>query len=177
MATPLLGAALCVPLGRAPQDTVAGTYEIRACAEPCDPRSSPEVVGTLVLARTPFPLEGLPERVKRYLRQHEEWLLVALEDSEPNACFALTRSREAPPAFLGASPVGVTEWEMENDTLSLLLFVTPDAGYVARFAVDGPELIGRGYSYAPGVAYHATRDVIVASRRGPPALDQCFRGD
>lgn len=175
VAIPLLGSALCAPLGRAAQDTIAGTYEIRACAEPCDPLSNPgEVVGTLVLAGTSFPLDGLPERAQRHLRQHEAWLLAALEEHEPNACFALTRSSEASPSLLGSSPFGVTEWKVVNDTLSLLLWASPDAGYVVKFALNGSDLVGRGYSWAPGVEYHSTRDVIVAFRRGPPALDPCL---
>jgi len=61
-----------------------------------------------------------------------------------------------------------------NDTLSLLLWTSPDAGYVAQFALGGSTLLGRGYSWVPGVDYHATRELILLSRRGPPVLDRCF---
>ena len=171
----VLGFVFCASLPADAQRSVPGTYELRACTEPCNPGvGASEVVGTLVLTESPFSLERVPSRVRRHLQESAEWLLVALEDHEPNACFALRRSREAPQSFLGASPVGVTEWRVAKDTLSALLWTSPDAGYVAQFALSGSTLIGRGYSWVPGVEYHATRELILLSRRGPPDLERCF---
>jgi hypothetical protein len=168
----VLGSVFCVLLRADAQSLVPGTYELRACAQPCSPRVGlSEVVGTLVLAESPFALERVPPAVRRRIQESAEWLLVALEDHEPNACFALGRSRRS---FLGASPVGVTEWRVANDTLSVLLWTSPDAGYVAQFALSGSPLIGRGYSWVPGIDYHATDELLLLSRRGPPDLDRCF---
>jgi len=112
--------------------------------------------------------------VRRHLQESEEWLLAALEDREPDACFTLSRAQAARQSFLGASPVGVTQWRVANDTLSVRLWITPDAGYVAQIPLNGSTLIGRGYAWAPGVQLHATRELILLSRRGPPVLDRCF---
>jgi TPR repeat protein len=112
--------------------------------------------------------------VRRHLEESEPWLLAALEDDEPNACFNVSRLRESRQSFLGDSPVGVTKWHVARDTLSVRLWISPDAGYVAQFALDGPTLTGRGYSWVPGERYHATDELILLSRRGPPDLDRCF---
>jgi hypothetical protein len=171
----VLGCLSCVSQRADAQSMVPGTYELRSCTEPCTPGSGPsEVVGTLVLAESPFSLERVPTSVRLRMQESGEWLLTALEDHQPNACFTLARAHEAPRSFLGASPVGVTEWRVANDTLSLLLWTSPDAGYVAQFALGGSTLLGRGYSWVPGVDYHATRELILLSRRGPPVLDRCF---
>jgi hypothetical protein len=171
----ILGAVFCTSLRADAQRSVPGTYELRACTEPCSPGIGPSrVVGTLVLAESSFSLERVPPRVRRHLEESEQWLLAALEDDEPNACFNLERSRESPASFLGASPVGVTKWGVENDTLSVRLWISPDAGYVAQFALDGSTLIGRGYTWTVDERYHATRELILLSRRGPPVLDRCF---
>jgi len=170
----VLGSVFCVLRADA-QSSIPGTYELRACTEPCSPGASPsEVAGTLVLAESPFPLERVPARVRQHLEQSEPWLLAALEDDEPNACFTLRRSRESRDSFLGASPVGVTRWRLTKDTLSVRLWISPDAGYVAQFALDGSTLMGRGYSWTLGERYHATRELILLSRRGPPDLNRCF---
>lgn len=157
------------------QRAVPGTYELRACTEPCSPGAgSSRVVGTLVLAESSFSLDRVPTRVRKHLEESEPWLLAALEDDEPNACFNLSQSREPRQSFLGASPVGVTKWRVARDTLSVRLWISPDAGYVGQFALDGPTLIGRGYSWVPGERYHATDELLLLTRRGPPILDRCF---
>jgi hypothetical protein len=175
VAVGVLGSLFCVPLRADAQSTVPGTYELRACTEPCDPAVGPsEVVGTLVLAESPFSLERVPSRVRRHLEEFEPWLLAALEDDEPNACFTMSRTRESRQSFLGTSPVGVTKWRVARDTLSVRLWISPDAGYVAQFALDGPTLVGRGYSWTVGERYHVTNELVLLSRRGPPVLDRCF---
>ena len=172
------GSVSCASLPAGAQAPVPGTYELRACTEPCTPGVSPsEVVGTLVLAETPFSLERVPTGVRHHLQESEEWLLAALEDRQPNACFTLARSRPTPESFLGASPVGVTEWRAVNNSLSVRLWITPDAGYVAQFSVGGTTMTGRGHAWAPGVAYHATRELILLTRSGPPVLDRCFEAE
>ena len=171
----LLGSASCMRLRLGAQPAIPGTYEPRACTEPCDPRTSPsEAMGTLVLAESRFSLDRLPAGVRRHLSEFDPWLLVALEDEEPNGCFLLSRSPGAPSSVLGLSPVGVTEWRAENDTITVRLWVSPDAGYVGHFELKDAELVGRGYTWAEGMRYGPTRELIVATRRGPPVLDRCF---
>lgn len=160
----------------AAQVSAAGTYEVRACMGPCDPASAPSVVtGMLVLTDEPFSLAPLSAIASSHLRESEEWLFASLEGREPNACFHLSRSPGAPRSFLASSPVGVTEWKVAGDGLSVLLWASPDAGYVAQLRVDGRNLVGSGYSWAPGDEYQPAGEVIVAIRTGPPELARCFQ--
>jgi hypothetical protein len=170
-----LAAFLVLALPAAAQISAAGTYEVRACLGPCDPMSAPNVVtGMLVLTDEPFSLAPLSAIASSHLRESEEWLFASLEGGEPNACFHLTRSPGAPRSFLASSPVGVTEWKVAGDGLSVLLWASPDAGYVAQLGVDGRNLVGNGYSWAPGDEYQPAGEVIVAIRTGPPELARCF---
>jgi len=162
-------------LPAAAQISAAGTYEVRACMGPCDPTSAPNVVtGMLVLTDEPFSLGPLSPVATSHLRESEEWLFASLEGREPNACFHLSRSPAAPRSFLASSPVGVTEWKVAGNGLSVLLWASPDAGYVAQLRVDGRNLAGSGYSWAPGDEYQPAGEVIVAIRTGPPELARCF---
>jgi hypothetical protein len=162
-------------LPAAAQVSAAGTYEVRACMAPCDPASAPNVVtGMLVLTDEPFSLGPLSAVATSHLRESEEWLFASLEGRAPSVCFHLSRSPGAPRSFLASSPVGVTEWKVAGDGLSVLLWASPDAGYVAQLRVDGRNLVGSGYRWAPGEEYQPAGEVILAIRTGPPELARCF---
>jgi hypothetical protein len=136
------------------------------------------VTGLLVLTPQTFKLERLSQAGQRHLRQSNPWLLVALSESdrEPNACFALERRPgRGASAIVGATPTGITDWRGSERGIAVLLWVSPDAGYVAELRSDGQDLKGSGFTYDTTGGYRETSETIIATYVGPPELDRCLR--
>jgi len=166
-----------LPVQPAP-DGVAGTYDLQICRGPCDPRRpETEIVrGTLVLESERYPLSALPAGAVSYLERMDFELTVIDTERAPNGCFVLARTGEAR-TYAGTTTVGVTRWEADSvGILRLPLFHSPDAGYVARIAVEGREVRGRGRSWGVGDArVDFPMDSIYGRRVGPPDRRICIR--
>jgi hypothetical protein len=101
-------------------------------------------------------------------------LMLAEFDREPNACYALEAHSDRG-ASLGVTPAAVTGWYQADGGISVLLWVTPDAGYEARLLADGVNWKGRGYAWYPEKRYHATAQTVTLTRTGPPDVGRCVR--
>ena len=162
-----------LPVARTP----AGTYQVSICRGVCAADGSNFMVtGLLVLTPGTFTLERLSEAGQRHLRQSNPWLLVALRESdrEPNACFALER-RPGASSIAGTMPAGITDWRSSERGIAVLLWVSPDAGYVAELSPDGPNLMGSAFTWGMSGEYRQTTETISATYVGPPDLDRCLR--
>lgn len=157
--------------------TPAGTYQVSICEGVCAADGSNLLVtGILVLAPQAFPLERLSQAAQRHLRQSDPWMLVALSetDRELNACLA-PESHPAASGTLRAMEAGITNWSSSDHEITVLLWVSPDAGYEAVFRPDGPDLRGSGFAWYMESEYHRTTQTITATYVGPPDLDRCLR--
>ena len=157
--------------------TPAGTYQVSICRDVCAADESNFLVtGLLVLTPQTFTLERLSEAGQRHLRQSNTWLLVALSESdrEPNACFAL-ESRPGASSLAGTTRARITGWHSSERGIGVLLWVSPDAGYVAELTPDGPNLLGSAFTWGMDSEYRQTTETISATYVGPPDLDRCLR--
>lgn len=157
--------------------TPAGTYQVSICRSVCAADGSNVLVtGLLVLTPRTFTLERLSEAGQRHLRQRYPWLLVALSESdrEPNACFAL-ESRPGALSIAGTPGAGITDWRSSERGIAVLLWVSPDAGYVAELGPDGRNLVGSAFTWGMSGGYRQTAETISATYVGPPDLDRCLR--
>lgn len=73
--------------------------------------------------------------------------------------------------------MSVTRWETDGSgTITLPLYHSPDAGYIATLSVRGSELHGRGESWGSGTGDGPIPpDSIVGRRIGPPDRGICIR--
>ena len=154
---------------------MGGTYQVSVCEEPCVP-GNPTASGFVVLTDGPIVVGPLSEAGRRYMERDAGTLLLMLGefDREPNACFGLeAHSNQA--ASIGVTPAAVTGWYRADGGISILIWVTPDAGYEARLLADGVDWKGRGYAWYTGKGYHATTEAVTLTRIGPPDVGRCVR--
>jgi hypothetical protein len=176
--TLLLAVAGCVsarPHSVPQGNSIAGTYDIRLCVQPCDPSHSDSTTlrGQLVLEDDPYRLSELPYSVRIYLQWREPYLIYTAE-REPNACFTFGE-RRGRWTLAGISRAAVTRWRPENGSMELLFFQSPDAASVARVSVRGRELHGYAISLGGGARQPFPRDSIWGRRVGPPDRALCVR--
>jgi hypothetical protein len=162
----------------APVPGIAGTYEIEICRDSCVGEDAPHLLtrGCLVLDDTVYDWDRFPRAMREYLEKYESVLTVIRTQREPNACFVLGSS-EDPDTYAGMSPVGVTKWlPNEENSLSVALFHSHDAGYVARLTLGGQGLRGRGRSWGAGDWHQEVpADVLHGRRIGAPDWGICIR--
>src|SRR5205823_287226 len=107
---------------------------------------------------------------------HTSLLLKAVAGGAPNACFVLSRLQSGIHTHAGVEPVGLTLLQPRGaDSLQVVLFQSPDAGYYAVLRASPGELHGRGASW--GVADAAVSvpdDSVYARRIGPPQRSRCI---
>ncbi len=170
--------AACSPLALKPvQSTVSGTYEVTFCRERCDASHPEEALarGYLVLEAASYAFSDLPERARVYIERHEFILAVIDAKRSPNACFVIENMRRAP-TYAGAAPVGVTKWVVDSAGITLPLFHSPDAGYIATVSIRGRKLNGRGRSWGFGTGDGPIpSDSIIGRRIGSPDREICIR--
>jgi len=150
---------------------------VTVCRGRCDPSRPDEALarGHLVLEAAPYPLAELPERARTYIERHEFILAVIDAKRSPNACFVMENTRRAK-TYAGAAPVGVTKWTADSAGITLPLFHSPDAGYIATVSIRGGELRGRGRSWGTGTGDGPIPpDSIIGRRIGPPDRAICIR--
>jgi hypothetical protein len=152
----------------------SGTYEVRVCSTSCLPDvSQGRAIGEVVILDDYFSLDILSQRARNYLANAEPYLMASLEGEPPNGCFSLRRPAENRSTFLGLAPVGVFRSRISGDTISVLLWASPDAGYVARLVQVGDSLVGHGYRWAPDAEYDMSGESLSLRRIGPGVVDQC----
>jgi hypothetical protein len=119
--------------------SVSGTYLIRICRAPCDPRADSTllVTGTVVL---------LSLSVRRYLPPDS----VIWEDYSHryrNACFDLTVTRRDSHTYAGIFPIGMVGWDRdETGSIGFSLYWSIDARYWVSAKIRNGELHGTGQS-------------------------------
>ncbi|MBB4639404.1 hypothetical protein FHS01_005472 [Longimicrobium terrae] len=155
---------------------VSGTYSVSICSGACTDSSSAAVRGTLVLDGRPLPLSSVPRSALEYFDSHTFLLMNSEGWGEAlNACFVLDRD-DSFPGYAGSTPVGLTRWSMEGDSIAVLLDQSADAGYVSRFEIRDGRLSGRGWSGGRGdAAVSLPDDVVLGQRTGPADFGPCFR--
>jgi len=156
----------------------AGTYAIRICSSPCDPARPDSALaeGHLVLEEQAY----TPEEVSSVQREYggSGAFLYRAAGGEPNACFGLSRRRRSR-SYAGLKRAGLTRWRgfEGSDTVSILLYSSPDADYLTTLRVRGRELIGGGESIGGRGPEEpaAPRDSVYARRIGPVDRGVCLR--
>jgi len=119
---------------------VAGTYLIRICRAPCDPRADSTllVTGTVVLLSHP---------VQRYLPA-DSLILEDYSHRYRNACFDLTVIQGDGLTYAGIFPIGMVGWDREErDSVGFSLYWSVDARYWVKAVVRNGRLHGRGQSF------------------------------
>jgi hypothetical protein len=121
-------------------------------------------------------LETLSDVGKRYMERDAADLLLMLTefDREANACFGLEAHSDGG-ASLGVTPAAVSGWNQADGGISILLWVSPDAGYEVKLLADGINWKGRGYAWYSEERYHATAQTVTLTRIGPPDVGRCVR--
>ncbi|HEX8904932.1 MAG TPA: hypothetical protein VF771_08845, partial [Longimicrobiaceae bacterium] len=167
ISTALACIALACARGAAQQaQTLAGTYRIAVCREPCaaDDTARALAWGVLVLGNEPLDPKKLPEA---------EWLGDD-DDAKYNACFALDQVRNAP-ILAGVQPAGLTRWEKDaRGGVRVLLYRSSDSGYEAVLRTTPDGLRGRGHGWGIDQGPEKLPDDSLAARRtGPPDPSLC----
>ena len=155
-----------------------GTYSVSICPTPCNPAQTEgvAVAGHLVLETTPY-TDAEVAAVQRTYGGHGAFLYRAA-GGEPNACFGLTRIRRGR-SYAGLDAAGLTRWRRSDDGhgITIELYHSPDARYLATLAAHGRELHGRGESQGGRDPSEpaAPPDSIYARRIGPVDRNVCLR--
>lgn len=118
---------------------MAGTYSVWLCAAECAARDTANaaVAGYLVLSESSFPPESFSNAILG------KSLFLRSRNGVPNACFRLER-RGNIKLLAGIIPAGVTTWSVRGDTVSVLLYASPDAFFTLNAIVKGGYLLGFG---------------------------------
>jgi len=142
------------------------------------------VRGYIMLEDTSFPLTAISDSARGYLRASTPYMLAsdtadipvdANDSTVLNACFFLVRAPDAP-THAGIEPAAITKWRrVTPDTIRITLFLSPDAGYVARFVVDRGRMSGVGRSWMGREGDAFPPDFIYGRRIGPPDRARCVR--
>jgi hypothetical protein len=101
-------------------------------------------------------------------------LMLGEFDREANACYGLEARSDGGASF-GVTPAALTGWHQADGGISVLLWVSPDAGYEAKLLADGVNWKGRGYAWYPEKSYHVTAQTVTLTRTGPPDVGRCLR--
>lgn len=171
----------CPPAHRAalpaPGGIEPGTWAIQLCQGPCSASENVVVEGYLVVESARYSADDLPSAARDYYRRYTALLLLGTAQGSPNACFALERKRPHPRTFAGIRTTGLTLVEPhEGDSVSIVLFQSPDASHSIVVKAAGRELRGRGVSWGFADAADDYHDDTVWSRRiGPPDRTHCIR--
>jgi hypothetical protein len=177
-----IGVAACGSLGRRPTPSadlpLSGTYAVSICPSPCNPAraESAAVVGHLVLETTPYTTAEV-EAVQRIYGGRGAFLYRSA-GGEPNACFGLTRMRPGR-TYVGLYAAGLTRWRRSDEAhgITVELFRSPDARYLATLRARGRELHGHGESQGGRDPTEpvAPIDSIYARRIGRVDREVCLR--
>ena len=121
---------------------VTGTYRLTICSAPCVSTDTASVVarGRLVLFGSAIPLHNSLSLTRIRLRERSG-------DRPPNACFVVTeRQQEVGERELYAGIVrsGLTEWQVEAEEVTVVLYQSPDARYVLQGTIESGDFSGRG---------------------------------
>jgi len=159
----------CVP-PRAMQP-LAGTYAVWLCDSACavsDTAAAP-VAGYLVLSEAAIPPESFANGTLG------KSLFLRTNNPIPNACFTLEqRRRDA--LFAGIIPAAVTTWSRRGDSLSVLLYASPDAFYTLDAIVKDGYLLGVGREAGfIGASFDEQRGPVHGIRIGSVDLTRCSR--
>ena len=165
----VLGSALAAqgfPLG--PKDSlVPGTYAIRICRAPCNPRDSSRLLvkGTIVLLPRPVPPDSLPVPTNAdYFHAYH------------NACFNVKALTDDEDTFAGIFPIGMVGWDRDPDDslVQFSLYWSPDARYWVKVTATGGHLYGHGKSDGPFFGSRHPIDSVYGERIGPPDERRCI---
>lgn len=177
-----VGAAACGPSGRpsvpGPNFPLPGTYAVSICPTPCSPArpESAAVVGHLVLETSSYTAAEV-EAVQRTYGGRGAFLYRAA-GGEPNACFGLRRMRRGR-TYAGLYVAGLTRWRRSDEAygISIELYRSADARYLATLHAHGRELHGRGESQGgrDPAEPAAPADSIYARRIGPVDRNICLQ--
>ena len=124
-------------------------------------------MGRLVLNQWPAPLAGLSAE----MRERSTFMLPVTEPA--TACFSLEQ-RVRGSSMAGIIPRGATRWTQRGDTVSLLLYASPDASYRLTAVVRGNRLegLGRGSGFV-GTAFSEPGGDVHGVRIGPADVRWC----
>ena len=143
--------------------SVAGSYDLRLCRGSCSVDSAVYQRGVLVLSDTSWP------RVQP----------LGFFDSLPaNGCFRLKAAPGRGDSYAGIIGSAAVRWQpiAGTDSVTFLLYQSPDAGYEVTLTRFPQGLRGRGTSWGAGVVeIHAPVDTVLAIRTGPPIPSKCGR--
>jgi hypothetical protein len=133
-------AILAAPLEAQPTRAAHGTYALWICPKGCAraDTASAAVAGVLVLSQSPITLDALPLELRR------ESALYLMPDHESNACFNLKRRGDTISSMAGIQPRAATKWSQRGDTITVLLYQSPDASFRLTAVIDGNTLRGLG---------------------------------
>jgi len=170
-----LGAAIVVAQGS--EAPTGGTYALVICEESCELSDSSDVVvtGTLVLADSATLAQQLS--TSEWIALADHGLYLAQRRFGPvNACFTLQRRRDTD-IYAGMAPFGLAVWERSsNDSITVPVYRSSDAGFRIVATVVGSRLEGRGaQSHAPDQPMHDVA-IVVGLRIGPPDATRCIAG-
>ena len=155
------------PHSRATDSLVPGTYVVRICQAPCDPRADSTLVvtGTVVLLAHPLGRHLLPSRINEdYYHRYR------------NACFVFAEKPREGGTFAGYSRAGVVGWDRDPDDslVQFSLYWSPDARYWVKVSVRGGHLVGHGESQGLYVGRAHPVDSIYGERIGPAKEETCI---
>ncbi len=159
-----------------PEAGVAGTYavEVHPPGSVADEPSS--VTGYLVLEDSTFSLDEVPEPARSQFLRGPFLLAVVEAERRPNACFVL-EARPGSRTYAALASVGMTRWRPEpQDSITVVLHRSPDAGYLATLSLRRGRMDGRGTSWGAGDWHMDLPDDHVGGPRlGPPDRQLCIR--
>src|SRR5688572_3724081 len=169
-------AILCAAPARS-QTVSPGTYRFRLCEAVCSTDSMTVIArGVLVL----FPDSvGISDSVRisgtEASRAAARHLLRGV--TAPNACFRVDARRESVRGrelYLGIISNGLSRWGVRNDSISVLMYASPDAFFrLIGTPSDSASIRGIGMQLHCCGDGWAPFGVLIAERTGPPRVGDC----
>jgi hypothetical protein len=146
---------------------VPGTYAVRICQAPCDPRADATLIvkGTVVLLAHPMTRDVLPAAINEdYYHRYR------------NACFVFDEKPREGGTFAGFSRVGVVGWDRDpqDSLVQFSLYWSPDARYWVKVTPRGGHLFGHGVSEGLYAGRAHPVDSVYGERVGPANEATCI---
>ena len=163
---------LSAPILAHAQD-VPGSYNFQVMSGDAE-EAHPVATGSFVLMQDSVPTTELPTDLLEKAQRESHWLL--FPDATPSACFGFgmsTQEVDGREFYGGIIPSGLTTWEVQGDTVRVMLYRSPDASMGLEGSYEGRRITGVVRQHEGYGGKIVDRLPFEAERTGPASVGTC----
>lgn len=163
---------LLAPILATAQD-VTGSYNFQVMSGDAE-EEHPVATGSFVIMQDPVPTTELPADLVEEARRESQSLL--FPDATPSACFGFrmsTQEVDGREFYGGIIPGGLTTWEIQGDTVRVVLYRSPDASMGLAGTYEGRRITGVVRQHESYGGKIVDRLPFEAERTGPASVGTC----